>query len=47
MCFPFQTEKAKTPHFALVANKIDLEHARTVKSDRHHRFRVAIIKQKR
>ena len=30
--------KTPPPHFALVANKIDLEHARTVKSDRHHRF---------
>ena len=29
---------SKTPLFALVANKIDLEHLRTVKSDRHHRF---------
>ena len=28
----------KSPTFALVANKIDLEHLRTIKSDRHHRF---------
>ena len=28
----------KTPMYALVANKIDLEHLRTVKSDRHHKF---------
>lgn len=27
-----------SPNFALIANKIDLEHLRTVKSDRHHRF---------
>ena len=27
-----------SPTFALIANKIDLEHLRTVKSDRHHRF---------
>ena len=33
-----KAEKTKLPHFALVANKIDLEHARTVKSDRHHKF---------
>ena len=33
-----QSSKTKTPHFALVANKIDLEHVRTVKSDRHHKF---------
>lgn len=26
------------PHFALVANKIDLEHMRTVKSEKHHKF---------
>jgi Ras-related protein Rab-28 len=26
------------PVFALVANKIDMEHLRTVKSDRHHKF---------
>ncbi len=30
--------QAKGPAFALVANKIDLEHRRTIKSDRHHRF---------
>ena len=28
----------KSPTYALVANKIDLEHLRTIKSDRHHRF---------
>ena len=28
----------KPPMYALVANKIDQEHLRTVKSDRHHRF---------
>ena len=33
-----KAEKTKLPHFALVANKIDLEHVRTVKSDRHHKF---------
>ena len=33
-----KTEKTKTPHFALVANKIDLEHLRVIKSDRHHKF---------
>ena len=27
-----------TPALALVANKIDLEHARVIKSDRHHKF---------
>jgi len=29
---------AKPPVFALLANKIDLEHLRTVKSERHHRL---------
>jgi len=28
----------KQPSFALVANKIDLEHLRSIKSDRHHKF---------
>ncbi len=28
----------KPPMYALVANKIDQEHLRTVKSDRHHKF---------
>lgn len=28
----------RNPVFALVANKIDLEHLRSVKSDRHHKF---------
>jgi Ras-related protein Rab-28 len=28
----------KPPIYALVANKIDQEHLRTVKSDRHHKF---------
>lgn len=28
----------KQPFYALVANKIDQEHLRTVKSDRHHKF---------
>ena len=28
----------KSPTYALVANKIDQEHLRTVKSDRHHKF---------
>lgn len=28
----------KPPTYALVANKIDQEHLRTVKSDRHHKF---------
>ncbi|XP_023346886.1 ras-related protein Rab-28 [Eurytemora carolleeae] len=28
----------KKPSFALVANKIDLEHLRAIKSDRHHKF---------
>ena len=28
----------KPPFYALVANKIDQEHLRTVKSDRHHKF---------
>ena len=26
----------KPPSYALVANKIDLEHLRAIKSDRHH-----------
>ena len=26
------------PTFALVANKIDLEHLRVIKSERHHKF---------
>ena len=30
--------KEKSPCYALVANKIDLEHLRSVKSDRHHKF---------
>ena len=28
----------RRPSFALVANKIDLEHLRCIKSDRHHKF---------
>ena len=28
----------RPPIYALVANKIDQEHLRTVKSDRHHKF---------
>lgn len=28
----------KPPLYALVANKVDLEHLRTIKSERHHRF---------
>eukprot|EP00092_Neocalanus_flemingeri_P087760 GFUD01110811.1.p1 GENE.GFUD01110811.1~~GFUD01110811.1.p1 ORF type:complete len:146 (-),score=58.32 GFUD01110811.1:194-631(-) len=28
----------KPPTFALVANKIDLEHLRAIKSDKHHKF---------
>ena len=28
----------KQPLYALVANKIDLEHLRAIKSDRHHKF---------
>merc|ERR1712080_606430 len=28
----------KPPSYALVANKIDLEHLRAIKSDRHHKF---------
>ena len=32
------TGKANQPALALVANKIDLEHARVIKSDRHHKF---------
>ena len=28
----------KPPTYALVANKIDLEHLRAIKSDRHHKF---------
>ena len=40
---PFYSRKIlsgqeKTPSFALVANKIDLEHLRAIKSDRHHKF---------
>ena len=31
------TQKIR-PIFALVANKIDLEHLRVIKSERHHRF---------
>nr|XP_056711368.1 ras-related protein Rab-28 isoform X2 [Euleptes europaea] len=31
-------ESETQPHVALVGNKIDLEHLRTVKADRHHRF---------
>lgn len=30
--------KEKMPHMALIGNKIDLEHMRTVKLDRHQRF---------
>jgi Ras-related protein Rab-28 len=29
---------ARPPAFAIVANKIDLEHLRTVKAEQHHRF---------
>ena len=28
----------KPPTYALIANKIDLEHLRAIKSDRHHKF---------
>ena len=28
----------RRPSMALVANKIDLEHLRCIKSDRHHKF---------
>ena len=28
----------KMPVFALVANKIDLEHLKVIKSDRHHKY---------
>ena len=31
-------QQDKLPTFALVANKIDLEHLRASKSDRHHKF---------
>jgi len=31
-------QQERPPIFALVANKADLEHARQVKSERHHRF---------
>ena len=28
----------RRPSYALVANKIDMEHLRVIKSDRHHKF---------
>ena len=31
-------QQEKPPSYALVANKIDLEHLRSIKSDRHHKF---------
>jgi len=31
-------QQETSPTYALVANKIDLEHLRTIKSDRHHKF---------
>ena len=30
--------RERGPSYALVANKIDLEHLRVIKSDRHHKF---------
>nr|ABD65442.1 Rab28 [Suberites domuncula] len=32
------TEKESLPHIALVANKLDLEHTRTVRKERHNSF---------
>ena len=32
------TTMENSPTYALIANKIDQEHLRTVKSDRHHKF---------
>ena len=32
------TSADRRPSYALVANKIDLEHLRVIKSDRHHKF---------
>ncbi len=31
-------ENKSAPQFALLANKIDMEHTRTVKSEKHHKF---------
>ena len=31
------------PALALVANKIDMEHARVIKSERHHKFATVIM----
>lgn len=31
----FTSDQEKAPHFALVANKTDMEHLRAVKADRH------------
>lgn len=36
-CQQQPTENGKTV-YALLANKIDLEHLRVIKSDRHHKF---------
>ena len=33
----------ENPAFALIANKIDLEHMRVIKSERHHKFAVVSL----
>lgn len=38
MCKAALVGAEKPPTYALVANKIDLEHLRAIKSDRHHKF---------
>jgi len=37
-CRAALASQEKPPSYALVANKIDLEHLRAIKSDRHHKF---------
>jgi len=37
-CRAALASQEKQPTYALVANKIDLEHLREIKSDRHHKF---------
>jgi len=38
VCRAALASQERAPTFALVANKIDLEHLRAIKSDRHHKF---------
>ena len=43
MCRVCLAGAERRPSYALVANKIDQEHLRVIKSDRHHKFAQALV----